>query len=68
MSNCYGGWISNTNYFSTMNYTILILVAITGIIIGSYFGSKKKNLKPLVGCGKLTQHGKIGTDVFYTLK
>ncbi|MCG2694538.1 winged helix-turn-helix domain-containing protein [Candidatus Parcubacteria bacterium] len=25
-----------------MNYTILIIVAIAGIIIGSYFGTKKK--------------------------
>ena len=104
-----------------MNYLTLIIVAITGILIGSYFGVRKKDLKAMLGrgglifgqskkkqenkekileffksnqkitnndveklCdvshataerylnqlekdGKLTQHGKIGTDVFYTL-
>ncbi len=113
-----------------MNYPLLILVAISGILIGSYFGVRKKDPKATLGrgglifgqskkkqenkerileflksnpnpsdgqvrkitnndvekiCkvshataeryldqlekdGKLTQHGKIGTDVFYTLK
>ncbi|MBU4480254.1 DUF977 family protein [Patescibacteria group bacterium] len=109
-----------------MNYLTLILIAITGIIIGSYFGSKKitdgqnnlifgqvkkkqenkekildlmrngrgqnaeqtqkitnndvekicnvsnataeRYLDQLEKEGKLIQHGKIGTDVFYTLK
>ncbi|MFH1402115.1 MAG: DUF977 family protein [Patescibacteria group bacterium] len=103
-----------------MNYIILILVAVAGIIIGSYFPSfakatkdrgvglifgqsKKKqenkskiqeflkdtpkitnnDVEKLCGVshataeryldelekdGKLVQHGKIGTDVFYTLK
>ncbi len=103
-----------------MNYLTLILVAIAGIIIGSYFSSyakatkdkgvglifgqmKKKqenkekileflkknekitnnNVERLCNVSnataeryldqlekdeKLTQHGKIGTDVFYTLK
>ncbi|MBU4480072.1 winged helix-turn-helix domain-containing protein [Patescibacteria group bacterium] len=103
-----------------MNYLLLIIVAIAGIIIGSYFSSyakasadrsvglifgqaKKKQenkekileffgsnpkitnddveklcnvsnataeryLDQLEKEGKLIQHGKIGTDVFYTLK
>jgi len=107
-----------------MNYTILILGAIAGIIIGSYLGARKQDpkLSKIIGrdglifgqakkkkenkkkimeffgsnpkitnndveklCevshataeryldelekdGKLVQHGKIGTDVFYTLK
>ncbi|MCK4386647.1 MAG: DUF977 family protein [Candidatus Pacebacteria bacterium] len=105
-----------------MNCLVLILVGIVGIIIGGYFGSKKKkclifgqskkkrenkekilnlmrngrgqNAEPmpkitnndvekLCGVshataeryldeleknGKLTQHGKIGTNVFYTLQ
>ena len=107
-----------------MNYTILIIVGIAGIIIGSYFGvrkrepnlsepngqrnlffeqskRKRKNKKRILEflrenekitnndverlCrvsnataeryldqlekeGELTQHGKIGTNVFYTLK
>ncbi|MCK4386708.1 MAG: DUF977 family protein [Candidatus Pacebacteria bacterium] len=104
-----------------MNCLVLILVGIVGIIIGGYFGSKKKkclifgqskkkqenkakileflrehgknlpagrqvtnnNVEKLCGVshataerylnelekdGKLTQHGKIGQNVFYTLK
>ena len=97
-----------------MNYSILIIVAIVGIIIGSYFGTKKKDslifgqakkkvenkskileflgsnekirnndaeklcgvshataeryLDQLEKDGELIQHGKIGTNVFYTLK
>ena len=97
-----------------MNYIILILVTIAGIIIGSYFGTKNKDglifgqakkkeenkikileflkgmekitnndveklcsvsnataeryLNQLEKDEKLTQHGKIGTNVFYTLK
>lgn len=97
-----------------MNYLILIIVGIVGLIIGSYFGSKKKKclifgqskkkqenkekileflrenekitnndveklcgvlhatakryLDELEKSGKLTQHGKIGQNVFYVLK
>ncbi|MCK4387083.1 MAG: DUF977 family protein [Candidatus Pacebacteria bacterium] len=97
-----------------MNYIILILVAIGGIIVGSYLGTRKRgslifgqskrkrenkakilgflqnnekitnnDVEKLYGVshataeryldqleknGKLTQHGKIGQNVFYTLK
>ncbi len=41
-----------------MNYLTLILVAITGIIIGSYFGVKKENKGLIFGQVKKKQENK----------